>query len=111
MTDTELFAQGEEMLAKDQSENIRLGERVKKLPDPNPPITIRIMPSLIERLDRLATAQRDCDGKNSISTIICRPCSNAWDSRAASCSSFREPSAARGDRFHEAEPRKGRPKP
>jgi predicted transcriptional regulator len=57
MTDTELFALGEEMLAEDQSENIRLAERVKKPPNPNPPITIRMMPSLVERLDRIATAQ------------------------------------------------------
>jgi predicted DNA-binding protein len=55
MTDAELFAEGERILAQDQSKFEF--ERVKKLPNPNPPITIRMMPSLIERLDRLATAQ------------------------------------------------------
>ncbi len=48
---------GEEMLAKDQSENIRPAERVKKLPNPNSPITIRMSPNLVKRLDRLAKAQ------------------------------------------------------
>jgi hypothetical protein len=58
MTDAELFALGEEMLAKDQSENIRLGEPVTTpVRNPNPPITIRMMPRLVERLDRLALTQ------------------------------------------------------
>jgi predicted transcriptional regulator len=58
MTDAELFAFGEEMLAKDHSENIRPGERVTKpVRNPNPPITIRMAPNLLKRLDRLAKAQ------------------------------------------------------
>jgi predicted transcriptional regulator len=58
MTDAELFALGEEMLAQDQSENIRLGERVTTpVRNPNPPTTIRMAPNLLKRLDRLAKAQ------------------------------------------------------
>src|SRR5450755_1182061 len=56
-TDTLKFAEGEALLARDQSENIALGERVKGLPNPNPPITIRMTPALVEALDLLAAAQ------------------------------------------------------
>jgi hypothetical protein len=45
-TDALKFAEGEALLAQDQSENIAVGERVKGLPNPNPPITIRMTPAL-----------------------------------------------------------------
>lgn len=57
MTDDELFAEGERILAQDHSEKIASAEISKKLPNPNPPITIRMSPNLVTRLDRLATAQ------------------------------------------------------
>jgi hypothetical protein len=57
MTDAELFAEGERILAQDHSEKIGSAEISKKLPNPNPPITIRMMPNLVKRLDRLAIAQ------------------------------------------------------
>jgi hypothetical protein len=58
MTDAELFALGEEILAKDHSK-FDDWERVTTKADPkhNPPITIRMMPRLVERLDRIAAAQ------------------------------------------------------
>jgi predicted transcriptional regulator len=43
--------------ATGQSENIAMGQRVKGLPNPNPPITIRMTPALVEALDLLAAAQ------------------------------------------------------
>jgi predicted DNA-binding protein len=57
MTDAELFAEGERILAQDHSEKIAKAEISKKLPNPNPPITIRMSPKLVKRLDRLAIAQ------------------------------------------------------
>jgi hypothetical protein len=51
------FAEGESILAKEQSGNIRSADRVTGLPNPNPPISIRMTPILVEELDRLAVAQ------------------------------------------------------
>lgn len=57
MTDAELSALGEEMMAKDQSENIRLAERARKMPYPTPPISLRLSAPLLQSLERLATKQ------------------------------------------------------
>jgi hypothetical protein len=58
MTDAELFAEGERILAQDQSK-FDDWERVTTKADPkhNPPITVRMMPDLVEQLDRIAAAQ------------------------------------------------------
>jgi hypothetical protein len=55
MTDAESITEGERILAQDQSKFEF--ERVTGLPNPNPPITIRMTPILVEELDRLAIAQ------------------------------------------------------
>jgi hypothetical protein len=57
-TDAELFAEGERILAQDMSK-FDDWERVTTKADPkhNPPITIRMMPDLVEHLDRIAAAQ------------------------------------------------------
>jgi hypothetical protein len=55
MTDAELFAEGERILAKDHSESIERAKRVR--PAPTPPISLRLSAQLLDALEKIATAQ------------------------------------------------------
>ena len=57
MTEAESIAEGERILAKDHSENIRLAERAPKMPYPTPPTSLRLSAPLLEALERIAAVQ------------------------------------------------------
>jgi hypothetical protein len=57
MTEAESIAEGERILAKDHSETIRLAERVRKMPYPTPPTSLRLSAPLLEALERIAAVQ------------------------------------------------------
>ncbi len=57
MTHAESVAEGERILAQDMSQFDDWERVTTPVRNPNPPITIRMSPRLIEHLDRLATAQ------------------------------------------------------
>src|SRR5664279_1567487 len=55
MTEAESIAEGERILAQDQS-NFEF-ERVRKMPYPTPPTSLRLSAPLLEALERIAAAQ------------------------------------------------------
>jgi hypothetical protein len=55
MTHAESIVEGERILAQDQSKFEF--ERVTGQPNPNPPLSIRLSSTLLERLDAIATTQ------------------------------------------------------